>query len=307
MSTTFNGNRFVLPNDIRTINLAAKASTAISVGDLVCWSGTELVPIDTSVTDVTDSTFNIANNFAGVASQTHLSVDTSGGYPVFPAPYVGIAVQTDCIYNANSASSTYASGTPVKAVVGATGSFTVAPTVDGADVIGYIMAEYTVATTTVRVRLISRQFSPFIYGNFIANPTAPFVLNAATKTLTANFANIPLVFTRASGCVVTLPAATGTGNKYNFIVNTSVTSNTYKVQVANVTDIIQCLAFANGATLPKSWATASDSDTITFNGSTQGGLKGNTIEIVDAASGLFTCKVFCTQSATEATPFSAAV
>jgi hypothetical protein len=38
MASNFNGNRFVLPNDIRTVNLAAKASTAISVGDLVCWN-----------------------------------------------------------------------------------------------------------------------------------------------------------------------------------------------------------------------------------------------------------------------------
>jgi hypothetical protein len=311
MSTTFNGNRFVLPNDIRTVNLAAKASTAISVGDLVCWNAAlgELVPIDTSVADVTDSTFAIANTFAGVASQTHLAVDASGGYPVFPPPYVGIAVQTDCIYDANIGSGTYDAGTPVKAVVGSTGSFTVAATTVGADVIGYVMAEYNVATTRVRVRLISKLFSPFSYGTVIANPRAPFVLNASTKTLTNVHANIPLVLTRAAGVVVTLPAATGTGNKYEFLVNTTVTSNSYKVQVANVTDIIQGLAFGkDGDGEPANgWSTAATSDTITLDGSTTGGIKGDSIEITDAASGLFTCRVFITQSGTEATPFSAAV
>jgi hypothetical protein len=311
MASNFNGNRFVLPNDIRTVNLAAKASTAISVGDLVCWNAStqELVPIDVSVADVTDSTFAIANTFAGVASQTHLAVDASGGYPVFPPPYVGIAVQTDCIYDATIASATYTAGTPVKAVVGSTGVFTVAPTVVGSDVIGYIMAEYDVATTRVRVRLISKLFSPFSYGTVIANPTAPFVLNAATKTLTSQHANVPLVFTRAAGVVVTLPAATGTGNKYEFLVNTTVTSNSYKVQVANVTDIIQGLAFGkDGDGDPaNAWASGSTADTITLDGTTTGGVKGDSIEICDAASGLFTCRVFITQSGTEANPFSAAV
>tara|TARA_R110000868_G_scaffold36969_2_gene130850 strand:- start:10562 stop:11497 length:936 start_codon:yes stop_codon:yes gene_type:complete len=311
MASNFNGNRFVLPNDIRTVNLAAKASTAISVGDLVCWNSAtgELIPIDVSVANVTDSTFAIANTFAGVASQTHLVVDTSGGYPVFPPPYVGIAVQTDCIYDANIASGTYAAGTPVKAVVGATGVFTVASTTAGSDVIGYVMAEYDVATTRVRVRLISKLFSPFSYGTVIANPTAPFVLNTATQTLTSQHANVPLVFTRAAGVVVTLPAATGTGRKYEFAVNTTVTSNSYKVQVANITDIIQGLAFGkDGDGEPANgWSTTSTTDTITLDGSTTGGIKGDSIIIQDIASGLFSCRVFITQSGTEATPFSAAV
>jgi hypothetical protein len=44
-----------------------------------------------------------------------------------------------------------------------------------------------------------------------------------------------------------------------------------------------------------------------MDGSTQGGLKGDSIEIIDVATGLFSCKVFITQTGTEATPFSAAV
>ena len=47
---------------------------------------------------------------------------------------------------------------------------------------------------------------------------APLVLSAATITLDSDDAGIPLVFTRAAGVVVTLPAATGTGNVYNFYV-----------------------------------------------------------------------------------------
>jgi hypothetical protein len=166
MSTSFNGNNFVLPNDTRTVNLAAKASTAISVGDFVCWDATDkvLVPVDVSVAGVTDSAANIALTFAGVASQTHLATDSTGGYPVFPAGYFGVSVQTDAVYNATIASGSIDVGTLVKAVAGS--PTTVAPTTQGdGDAIGYVVAQYDNATTKVRVRLISNLFSPYCWSD----------------------------------------------------------------------------------------------------------------------------------------------
>lgn len=138
---------------------------------------------------------------------------------------------------------------------------------------------------------------------------APVVLNTETQTINSSYANKPLVFNRAAGVVVTLPAATGTGDVYKFYVNTTVTSNSYKVQVANATDVICGLAFGDdGDGEPaNAWPSGATSDTITMDGSTQGGVKGDSIEIIDIASGLFSCTVFITQSGTEATPFSAAV
>lgn len=138
---------------------------------------------------------------------------------------------------------------------------------------------------------------------------APLVLSTATITLDSDDAGIPLVFARAAGVVVTLPAATGTGNVYNFYVNTSVTSNSYKIQVANANDIISGLALADdGDGEPANgWPTSSTTDTITMDGSTQGGIKGDSLEIVDIAEGQFCVRAFLTNSGTEATPFSAAV
>ena len=138
---------------------------------------------------------------------------------------------------------------------------------------------------------------------------APLVLNTDAMTLNSSFAGIPLVFTRAAGVVVTLPAATGTGDIYKFYVNTTVTSNSYKIQVANATDIISGLALADdGEGDPANgWPTTSSTDTITMDGSTQGGIKGDSLEIIDIASGQFCVKAFLTNSGTEATPFSAAV
>ena len=106
MSTLFNGNNFVLPFEDHTVNLKAKASTNIAIGDFVCWDAANkvLVPVDVNVAGVTDSAANIAASFAGVASQTELSVNTNQGYPVFPAGYNGISVQVECLYNADIAS-----------------------------------------------------------------------------------------------------------------------------------------------------------------------------------------------------------
>lgn len=142
-----------------------------------------------------------------------------------------------------------------------------------------------------------------------ASSKAPLVLDTAAITLNSSFAGIPLVFTRAAGVIVTLPAATGTGDIYKFYVNTTVTSNSYKIQVANATDIISGLALADdGDGEPANgWPTTSTTDTITMDGSTQGGIKGDSLEIVDIASGQFCVRAFLTNSGTEATPFSAAV
>ena len=140
---------------------------------------------------------------------------------------------------------------------------------------------------------------------------APVVLNTATVTITAaTHANVPLVLTRAAGVVATLPAASGSGNNYKFYVDTLVVSpGTYVVQVANATDVIQGQAFGDdGDGEPgNGWSTSSTSDTFTMDGSTQGGYKGDSVEILDIAAGLFVVKAYLTQTGTEATPFSASV
>ena len=63
----------------------------------------------------------------------------------------------------------------------------------------------------------------------------------------------------------------------------------------------------DGGATASIFETAADSDTITLDGSTTGGILGGHIEIQDVASNKF--RVLINQAATgsEATPFSAAV
>jgi len=144
---------------------------------------------------------------------------------------------------------------------------------------------------------------------------APLVLNTAAITLNSGFSGIPLILDKVDGIVVTLPAATGTGDTYKFYVKTTVTSNSYKIQVANGTDIMSGVAFGSDDETPLSgtptaidmWVAGASDDTFTMDGSTKGGKKGNYIEILDMAAGMYHVRAVLTQTATEVTPFSNAV
>lgn len=144
----------------------------------------------------------------------------------------------------------------------------------------------------------------------MAYPFAPISITAAVTLDRDVHANGPLlVFAVAAGATVTLPASTGGGDRYRFHVHTTVTSNSDKIQVANATDVMQGMIMTcqDSADTVVGWETASTSDTITLNGTTTGGIKGDYIEIEDAVSGFWRVIGWTSATGTEATPFSAAV
>jgi hypothetical protein len=138
----------------------------------------------------------------------------------------------------------------------------------------------------------------------------PIQITGAVTLDRDTHANGPLlVFNVAAGATVTLPASSGKGDRYRFHVHTTVTSNSYKIQVANATDVMQGIIVAcqDAADTVVGWEAASTSDTITLNGTTTGGLKGDYIEIEDGMSGFWMVHGRTAATGTEATPFSAAV
>ena len=133
-------------------------------------------------------------------------------------------------------------------------------------------------------------------------------VTAATVTINADaHVGMPVVLNRAAGCVATLPAATGSGNTYNFIGAIDATGD-QKVQVANANDTMAGVAFlGNDSAGASCFYTAAASDTITLDGSTTGGLKGWRVTCTDMAANTWAVMVMSEASGTEATPFSAAV
>ena len=141
----------------------------------------------------------------------------------------------------------------------------------------------------------------------------PIVTLVATDSITiAEHAGRILLMGEVGGnaaCTFTLPAATGSGAEFRFIVSVVNTSN-YIIQVADATDTIDgsVILHQDSANTVATFNTAADSDTITLNGTTKGGISiGDEITLLDIATNQYMVKGVLTASGTEATPFSAAV
>ena len=131
----------------------------------------------------------------------------------------------------------------------------------------------------------------------------------ASATLTRSDADTILTVNAAAGLTLTLPAAAGLGDTFRILIGTTVTSNNVIVQVANASDVMTGLAIsaADAGDTLNGWETASTSDTITMNGTTKGGVKGDYIELIDAAANLWLVQIRASSTGTEVSPFSAAV
>ena len=131
---------------------------------------------------------------------------------------------------------------------------------------------------------------------------------AATLTVTAaDHAGQVITFNRAGGIATTLPAATGSGNKYRFIVGTTFTSSATIKVVGNDTMVGHAILLQDSADTAVAFEAGGTDDTVTMNGTTTGGLAGMEVELIDIATDLWFVKVIGGATGTEATPFSATV
>ncbi len=151
------------------------------------------------------------------------------------------------------------------------------------------------------------------------NDAARYVAAGATKTLTVAANNNQVIkLDTLAGSVVTLPAATGSGAKFKFLVTVLATSASHKVQVANASDFM--VGVINGARIDSantvlgfaaanSGTVATNSDTITLNRTTTGSVTvGEWIDVEDVAANTWAVNGLLTATgALFATPFTAAV
>lgn len=138
----------------------------------------------------------------------------------------------------------------------------------------------------------------------------PAAITASTLAVTKDdHAGKIVPLSRAAGIAVTLPAATGSGDKYAFLITTAVTSNATTIKVANASDTMVghiSTADATGGNGFQEAAVGTD-DTISMNGTTTGGLIGSYVECVDIASNLWLIAGRLVGSGTLATSLSATV
>lgn len=134
---------------------------------------------------------------------------------------------------------------------------------------------------------------------------------AVTTILTeATHEGKTIVMTGAGGArTFTLPAATGGGGRYRFVVGEVNTSN-YLIKASAGTMLFKGMIIGQSATdsatdAARTWTAGTTDDTITLNGTTTGGVKlGDWIEFEDVAATMWAVRGYITQSGAEATPFS---
>lgn len=139
-----------------------------------------------------------------------------------------------------------------------------------------------------------------------------FVSVGSSKTLNqVDHANHTMKLDTAAGSTAILPAATGSGYTYTFVVSVLATSNSHVIKVANSSDAMQGSIFTRDDTSDGAaafFATAGTSDTITLNRSTTGSVVvGEVIRITDFATNRYQVEGFIANTGTPATPFSATV
>lgn len=133
----------------------------------------------------------------------------------------------------------------------------------------------------------------------------------ATLAVTSAMAGSPILLNTASGSVATLPAATGSGAVYKFIVSVSATSVKHAILANSVSDFIVGRATgstAAGATLQFSSAAATNhSIQMPFAGTQpSGGIIGDSYTFTDIGANLWECTGQYESGTTATTPFSSA-
>lgn len=147
--------------------------------------------------------------------------------------------------------------------------------------------------------------------NRVADASARLIAAGGTLTMTeAAHEGKIICLDTAAGSVVTLPASTGGGGIYYFLVTVTATSNSHVIKVGNASDEMRgyVVQDSDTATAPNIWWAADNDDTITLNRSTTGlAAQGEYFVVVDAALNHFFVRGYSQASGTEATPFSATV
>lgn len=140
---------------------------------------------------------------------------------------------------------------------------------------------------------------------FISGSGSVVTLSSDTSLTSGSHAGRVLLLDKADGLTVTLPSASGSGNVYKFFVKETITSNNYVIQLSGSDTMSGVAVVANdGGASASIFETASDSSTITLDGSTKGGILGGMVELQDLYSGKYLVKIHQSATDAEATPFS---
>lgn len=133
--------------------------------------------------------------------------------------------------------------------------------------------------------------------------TRNIVITANTSLTEATHDGKNLILDLAANSTITLPAATGSGAKFELVVNTTMNGTTKLILQANGSDKLNGTGWVQNATALANAFNATAAQNVTMNGGTMGGIRGDTIIIKDTAAALWTVSVFSHGTGVAATPF----
>ena len=171
--------------------------------------------------------------------------------------------------------------------------------------------KYGDATNVKELIGIDGQTATVAEVNRVADASARVVATTATTlavTAATHGERLILINTNnASGCTVSLPAASGTGNRYEIVNNIAQTQGSLVI-AANGTDVMTGIAYvvnSTGTSSSVTFVTTATSDKFTWNRTTTGGIQGDRAVLWDTAANTWTVEVHCNASGSLATPFAA--
>jgi len=144
----------------------------------------------------------------------------------------------------------------------------------------------------------------------VALASPPPVAVGSSLAITAAMSGARILLNTAGGSTATLPAASGSGNIYKFIVSVSTTSAAHKILAASSSDYIVGVAMGYTGSTAKvfgSPATTNHSIQMPNTGSQpSGGIIGDYFNFTDIGANLWHCDSMYQAGTTPTTPFSSA-
>jgi len=146
-------------------------------------------------------------------------------------------------------------------------------------------------------------------GAIALNSPVPVAVGSSLA-ITAAMSNSAILLNTVGGSTATLPAASGSGNKYKFIVSASTTSAAHKILAASSSDYIVGVAMGyTGSTAKVFGSPAATNHSIQMpNTGSQpsGGIIGDYFNFTDIGANLWHCDSMYQAGTTPTTPFSSA-
>ncbi len=159
-------------------------------------------------------------------------------------------------------------------------------------------------------QLIVTGVSAGVVTTVIDTPRTSLIGAGSTLTLSQELHDgKTILFYHADGSVITLPAATGTGMTFRFIVSVTVTSNVHSIATDSDSDEFAGHTYqvdTDTTDTVKAYPAivADNFDLISMNGTTTGGLIGDWIELVDIVTGTWAVNFLTNGNGTVAAPIA---